>query len=435
MLTREENALISQTGPGTPMGNLMRRFWLPALLSSELPEPDCPPMRVRLLSEDLVAFRATDGRVGLLGAHCPHRGASLFFGRNEEHGLRCVYHGWKYDVTGQCVDMPSEPPESTFKDRIRATAYPCVERAGVVWTYMGPPERRGPPPDFEWACVPESHIAVNKAIASCNYLQAMEGNFDSSHISYLHRRLSDLKPGSDPADPGRPALSFNARDRAPQYTVVETDYGLMLAARRNAGEDSYYWRVSQWLLPVFDMIGHDPGSMPMSGHALVPMDDEHVWFWSIRWEGYRPLTDAERREHGEEARVPVLPGSFWPRANASNDYLLDRAAQRTESFTGIPGIGNQDLAMTESMGGIVDRTQEHLGSSDAAIIQVRQALLRAARELEQGLEPAAASRPAVFHIRPTSIVLPRDEPFEDNDRVRDLVHARSRTSTGGRHDG
>jgi hypothetical protein len=198
----------------------------------------------------------------------------------------------------------------------------------------------------------------------------------------------------------------------------------MLGARRNAGDDGYYWRISQWLMPVFDMIGHDPGSMPMSAHAAVPMDDEHVWFWAIRWEGDRPLTEAEVREYsGEEARVPLVPGKFWPRANAENDYLIDRRAQRTESMTGIPGIGNQDLAMTESMGGMVDRTQEHLASSDAAIIQVRQDLLKAARDLQQGIEPAAAQRPEVYHVRPTAVVLPREAPLAGNDRVRELVLA------------
>ncbi len=427
MLSREENELISRTGSGTAMGELFRRFWMPALLTSELPEPESVPVRVRLLSEDLVAFRDSNGRVGLLGAHCPHRGASLFFGRNEEAGLRCVYHGWKYDITGQCVDMPSEPPESTFKDRIRTISYPCVERAGVVWTYMGPADLQPAPPDFEWARVPESHVVVNKAIASCNYLQAMEGNFDSSHISFLHRRLIDFKQTGLPNGAGHAArlgYTFNVRDRAPQYTVVETDYGLMLGARRNAGDDGYYWRISQWLMPVFDMIGHDPGAMPMSAHAAVPMDDEHVWFWAIRWEGDRPLTEAERIEYsGEEARVPVLPGGFWPRANASNDYLIDRMAQRTESMTGIPGIGTQDLAMTESMGAIVDRTQEHLASSDAAIIRVRQALLDAARDLQRGVEPAPAQRPEVFHIRPTSVVLPRETPLAGNERVQQLVLA------------
>jgi phthalate 4,5-dioxygenase len=193
MLSKEDNELLTHTGPGTPMGELFRRFWLPALLSSELPEPDCPPIRLRLLSEDLIAFRDTEGRVGLLGQHCPHRGASLFFGRNEESGLRCVYHGWKFDVDGACVDMPNEPPESNFKSKVHATAYPCIERAGVIWTYMGPPDRQPEPPQLEWARVPETHVVMSKYIASCNYMQAMEGDIDSAHVSFLHKRLDALR--------------------------------------------------------------------------------------------------------------------------------------------------------------------------------------------------------------------------------------------------
>jgi phenylpropionate dioxygenase-like ring-hydroxylating dioxygenase large terminal subunit len=425
MLSREDNELITRTGPDTPMGELMRRFWLPALLSSELAEADGPPVRLRLLGEDLIAFRDSSGRVGLLAEHCPHRGASLFFGRNEEHGLRCVYHGWKFDRSGACVDQPNEPPDSTFKQRIRATAYPCVERAGVVWAYLGPDPASGPP-ELEWARVPERQVVVNKAIASCNYLQAMEGNFDSSHISFLHRSLPEMRPPAGTVDPVRPGSTFNLGDRAPRYTVVERDYGLMLAARRDAGDDRYYWRISQWLMPCFDMIGHDPGAMAMSAHAAVPMDDEHAWFWAIRWEGDRSMTDEERaRWSGEEARVPVIPGTFWPRANRANDYLLDRAVQRTRTFTGIPGIGTQDLAMTESMGPIVDHTAEHLGSSDLAIIRVRQALLQAARDLQRGIDPYAAHHPEVFHIRPTSAVLPRTVAFDQDDGVRQATLARA----------
>jgi hypothetical protein len=271
--------------------------------------------------------------------------------------------------------------------------------------------------------VPLSHVVINKAIASCNYLQAMEGNFDSSHISFLHSRLRTAAPGVDPV---RPGATFNQRDRSPQYTVVEKDYGLMVGARRNAGDDAYYWRISQWLMPIYDMIGHDPGAMAMSAHAVVPMDDEQVWFWAVRWEGDRPMTDEERAQwSGEEARVPVLPGTFWPKANKDNDYLIDREAQRTRSFTGIPGIGNQDLAMTEGMGAIVDRTKEHLGTSDLAIIRTRQALLKAARDLQNGIEPYPAQRPEVYHIRPTSAVLPRDVPFDQDERVRQGTLARA----------
>src|SRR5215204_3073496 len=189
MLSQAENELLCRTGPGTPMGELFRRFWLPALLPSELPAPDSEPIRFRILSEDLIAFRDTNGKVGFLDQHCPHRGASLFFGRNEECGLRCVYHGWKFDAAGNCVDMPSEPAESTFKERIRQTAYPCAERGGVIWAYLGPAERQPALPELEWALLPEDQRFASKRLQECNWLQAMEGGIDSSHISFLHQNF------------------------------------------------------------------------------------------------------------------------------------------------------------------------------------------------------------------------------------------------------
>jgi len=323
--------------------------------------------------------------------------------------------------------MPNEPTESSFKTRVRATAYPCVERAGVIWAYMGPKEQMADPPELEWSRVPLSHVVANKAIASCNYLQAMEGNFDSSHVSFLHRRLPDFQNAANSrVDITNPGATFNATDRSPRYTVLERDYGLALAARRDARDSGYYWRISQWLIPIFDMIGHDPGAMAMSGHAVVPMDDEHTWFWAIRWEGDRPMSDEERtRWTGEEARVPVIPGTWWPRANRHNDYLLDREVQRNSTFTGIRGIGVQDLAMTEGMGPIMDRRKEHLGTADLAIIRVRQKLLQATRDLQNGVEPYAAQHADVYHIRPTSAVLPRDVLFDQDPKTRDAMLARA----------
>jgi len=423
MLSKEDNELLTRTGPGTPMGELFRRFWLPAILSSEVPEPDCSPIRVRLLGEDLIAFRDSSGKVGLVAQNCAHRGASLFFGRNEENGLRCVYHGWKFDVDGQCLDMPNEPAESNFKTRVRLTAYPCRERSGIVWAYMGPRDRMPEPPHLEWARVPENHVVASKYIASCNYVQAMEGDIDSSHVSFLHKRLEALRMSD------RDSLSMMAvlttQDRAPRFTVKDTDYGLMIGARRDAEDDRYYWRISQWLMPAFDMIGHDAG-VAMSGHALVPMDDEHVWFWAMRWEGDRPMTDEEYGSWSKDgARVAVRPGGWWPRATAENDYELDREAQRTRTFTGIPGIGEQDLAVTESMGPIVDRTREHLGTTDLAIIAARRRLIQAARDLQQGIEPYAASHPEVYHVRPTSAILPRDVAFDQANEVRQRIAARA----------
>jgi phenylpropionate dioxygenase-like ring-hydroxylating dioxygenase large terminal subunit len=201
MLSVEENALLTQTASGTPMGETMRRYWIPAVLSWEIPEPDCPPVRVQLLGEKLLAFRDTSGRIGLVDEFCPHRRASLWFGRNEVCGLRCVYHGWKFDVEGNCVDQMNEPEQ--FKDKIRLTAYPTVELGGVIWTYMGPPELQPPLPKFEWTQVPESHRVVTKVWQECNWLLALEGGIDTSHAPILHRtlRADSTLPGINFASP------------------------------------------------------------------------------------------------------------------------------------------------------------------------------------------------------------------------------------------
>ncbi len=371
MLSAEENALLTRTGPGTPMGELMRRYWIPALFSHQLPERDGPPRRVRVLSEDLVAFRATDGQVGLIAEHCPHRGASLYFGRNEEQGLRCVYHGWKFDLTGQCVDMPSEPPESTFKQRIRATAYPCVERGGVIWTYMGPTELRPGVPEWEWLRVPESHVYASRRWQESNWLQAVEGGLDLSHIAFLHRGdNTSIKRG------------YRPRSTAANYSMgsepTPTGAGLMMAAGSTAGRGP-----SHFMMPFYKIIGQAAPDAPIGAHAWVPIDDENCMLYSWEWHPARPLDDAEMaycREY-RSIHAETLPGSDRPVLNARNDYLIDRALQRSgASFTGIKGVGIQDSAMQESMGAIQDRTQEHLGTSDILIIALRRYLLRLLKE-------------------------------------------------------
>jgi phenylpropionate dioxygenase-like ring-hydroxylating dioxygenase large terminal subunit len=239
MLTIQENEFICRTGPATPMGDLFRRFWVPALLADELPAPDCPPVRVRLLGEDLVAFKDSDGKIGLLDAHCPHRLADLFFGRNEECGLRCVYHGWKFDVNGDCVDMPNEPAESNFKHKVRTTAYPCQEWGGLIWAYMGPKDRQPELPQFEWARVPATHRHIGKIQVECNYLQAVEGDIDNSHVSFLHGLLNpnQLLTGSIRVIGDR---NVYAQDKAPRFSVKNTDYGIMIGARRNVDAERYH---------------------------------------------------------------------------------------------------------------------------------------------------------------------------------------------------
>ncbi|MBO0685022.1 MAG: Rieske 2Fe-2S domain-containing protein, partial [Candidatus Dormibacteraeota bacterium] len=220
------------------MGNLLRRYWVPILLEEELPEPDCPQVRVRILGEDLIAFRDTYDRFGLVGELCEHRAASLWFARCEEGGLRCAYHGWKYDVEGRCVDMPSEPPHSRFKEKIRLKAYPSRLHGGIVWAYLGPPETMPELPQMEWSILPPEHVFVSKRLQESNYLQAIEGGIDSSHVSFAHRY--DLE--GDPMHANTPGNAYLKADTHPKFEVAESDGGLVIGARRNADEDSYYWR-------------------------------------------------------------------------------------------------------------------------------------------------------------------------------------------------
>jgi phthalate 4,5-dioxygenase len=405
MLSREENELLTRVGPGTPMGALFRRFWLPAMMASELPGPDCPPVRLRLLGEDLVAFRDSSGRVGVLGALCAHRCAPLFFGRNEANGLRCVYHGWKYDVTGQCVDMPNEPPESNFKHKVQQRAYPVREAGQVLWVYMGPPDRVPPLPDLEWLHLPPEHVYVHKRLQECNYLQNLEGELDSSHVSFLHARWDGY---FGPA--GHPLFG----DTAPRFQVLETDYGLLIGARRDAEDDSYYWRITQFLLPSYTIIPPRPGAF-LDFTAAIPVDDENMIGLTIGWRPDRPLDGEDRAkiESWDWVYPEVEPGSFRTVRNQANDYQLDREMQRTVSFTGIKGLRDQDAAVQEGMGAICDRTQEHLGSADAGVIQARRLLLRLVRELQQGQEPHAAEHGELYGVRAVQIILKRGVPFQE----------------------
>ena len=304
MLRKEQNDLVTQTGPGTPMGQLFRSYWTPVLLAEELPENDLAPVRVKLLSERLVAFRDSSGRYGLIDEFCPHRGASLWFGRNEECGLRCPYHGWKFDVTGQCIEVPSEPEESGFAKRIKLKSYPLVEQGGVLWTYMGPTERTPPLPQWEFSLVPAPQRFVSKRLQECNWLQAMEGGIDSSHVSWLHR----ANVVSDPLFRGAKGNEYNMGDMKPVFEVVESDGGLYIGARRNAGDDGYYWRITQYVLPSFTMIA-PRGGHTVHGHFWIPIDDENCWAWSYDYRPDRAITDAERAAmiDGKGVHVKICP--------------------------------------------------------------------------------------------------------------------------------
>jgi phenylpropionate dioxygenase-like ring-hydroxylating dioxygenase large terminal subunit len=414
MLRKDQNDLVTQTAPGTPMGRLFRSYWIPAMLPEELPENDCPPVRVKLLSERLIAFRDTDGRLGLMDEFCAHRGISLWFGRNEECGLRCPYHGWKYDVTGQCIDMPSEPEQSNFASKVKLQSYPLVERGGVLWTYMGPPEKQPPLPEYEFATVPASQSFMSKRLQECNWLQSLEGGIDSSHVSFLHR--SDLN--SDPLFRGAHGNKYNLADTRPVFEVVESAGGLFIGARRNAETGHYYWRITQWVMPSFTVIP-PRGDHSIHGHFWIPIDDENCWTWSFDYHPTRSLKDEEvaAMRAGKGIHAKVEPGTYRPLANQDNDYLMDRAAQRAgKTYSGIEGFAMQDQSLQESMGPIVDRTKETLVSTDSGIIMCRQRLMRAAKALaEQGIDPPGID---LEHqkVRSAAVVLPPDQPFKDGAR-------------------
>jgi nitrite reductase/ring-hydroxylating ferredoxin subunit len=409
-LTHEQNEQLIRTGPGTLMGDLFRRYWVPALLAEEIAEPDGPPVRVQLLGEKLVCFRDSAGRIGLLDEFCAHRGVSLWFGRNEECGLRCPYHGWKYDVNGQCVDLPSEAEESGMRLRIRLKSYPCIERGGVIWAYMGPTALMPEPPALEWVQVAPERRFVSKRLQECNYLQAVEGGIDSSHVSFLHSGALQR----DPLFVGSRANEYNLRDRMPHFEVVEFGGGLLIGARRRADNDRWYWRITPFIMPWHTLIPPRAGH-PIGGHAWVPIDDESCWAWSINYHPGRALTAAEVRamKEGKGIHVKYVPGTYVPLANKRNDYLMDRSTQKSgANYSGIEGIAMQDASLQESMGPIQDRTRENLCSTDNGIIMTRRLLLKAAKDNRDG-KPLPGLAAASQRVRSCAVELPRDVRFRD----------------------
>jgi phenylpropionate dioxygenase-like ring-hydroxylating dioxygenase large terminal subunit len=411
MLRKEVNDLLTQTSADTPMGEMFRQYWIPALLARELPEDDCAPVRVKLLGERLIAFRDSKGRYGLMDEFCAHRGVSLWFGRNEEGGLRCPYHGWKYDYTGQCVDVPSEPEESGFASKIKLRAYPLVKVGDILWTHMGDKENRPPLPAWEFCNVPDDQTYTSKRWQECNWLQAMEGGIDSSHVSFLHS--GSLK--SDPLFKGAKGNQYNQQDKKPVFEVVDAEGGLFIGARRNAEDGQYYWRITPWVMPSFTMVP-PRGDHPMHGHFWVPIDDENCWAWSFDYHPTRPLTQEERQAmiDGYGVHNQYVPGTFRPLQNKDNDYLMDRDAQRRgETYSGVWGIAMQDASLQESMGPIVDRTKENLVSTDNGIIMARHRLRKAALALRDKAVVPPGIDPEHQKVRSVAAVLPADAPFKE----------------------
>lgn len=403
--------ILVRTGPDTVMGKYLRRYWVPALLESELPEAGCPPVRVKIMSEELIGFRDENNRIALIQEWCPHRGASLFFGRNEGEGLRCSFHGWMYDVSGQCIDMPSEPEQSRFRERISVISYPCEVRGGIIWAYMGPKGQQPPLPELEWSLLPETHRYCSMRIQESNYLQALEGGIDSSHVSFLHR--DDLE--KEPLFMQAKGNQYLRADTHPKFEVVESPGGLLIGARREAEEGYYYWRITQFVLPWFTLIPPF-GDHAMGGHAWVPIDDEHCLVWSINFHPYRPLTDHEIEgiKSGSGIHAALISGTYCTVANKQNDYLVDRKAQSEKlSYSGIFGVGMQDSAMQESIGPIQNRSREHLGTSDVGIVMARRRLAKAALALHDENQKPPALEGVSQKVRAASLLLPKGQSFAE----------------------
>ncbi|MFM1813665.1 MAG: hypothetical protein RLZ98_360 [Pseudomonadota bacterium] len=408
MLSREDNDLLCRVGPGTPMGRLMRRYWIPVLFTSQLEKPDCPPVRVKILGENLVAFRDTEGRVGLIDEACPHRTASMFFGRNEEGGLRCVYHGIKFDVAGNCTDIPCLPPDteparlSAIKQQMRIKSYPCIERGDLVWAYMGPAELKPEFPDLEWVGVPKANRFVTRHIQQCNWLQGLDGGFDSSHLTFLHSGQVDLRRGN---------TDQHRRIVPSYYEVLPMDFGFVCAGGRDIGGGNITWHADVMLMPFHKIIP----SVPRGAHVWAPIDDENTMLYSINFKTEGPLTaeEMEREYEWRGIHTENLPGSDYAIQGKHNDYLIDRELQASgRSFTGIRGLGAQDCGMQESMGAIADRTKEHLLVCDAAVVKIRRLLLQTVRDHEAGKPPPGLD-PQSYRVRSLRFEAPSSVAFAD----------------------
>jgi phthalate 4,5-dioxygenase oxygenase subunit len=386
MLTPEQNQLLCRVEGDAPMGGIMRRHWLPVCMSEEAAERDGAPVKARLLGEDLVVFRDSGGRLGVLGEHCLHRRASLVFGRNEECGLRCLYHGWKFDVEGNVVDMPSEAPGAAQRLGKKAKAYPVRESGGFVWIWMGPKDggREFKPP--AWAPQPGIRYAIVKIRAECNWAQVLEGSIDSAHSSSLHSTNMPAAEveGSTATDSTwlRPST-----DKAPRLQFEATPYGFRYAAIRKPMRDPethQYVRTTLFIAPFTVLI--PPNNQYNLAQMLVPIDDVNTMFYWIAWHpdpAKGIAQEAWRRFCAAEIGVDLYP-DYRKKRNLANRYLQDREAMRRGDWTGITGIPAQDMAMWESMGPITERAQDHFGASDLAVAQFRRMMVAAAKNFQEG---------------------------------------------------
>lgn len=397
-MTPQQNDLLCRVEGDAPMGKVMRRHWMPVCMSEEVAEPDCTPRRARLLGEDMVVFRDTEGRIGVLDERCPHRRASLVFGRNEECGLRCLYHGWKFDVNGRAMDMSSEPQDAKLRASMRTRAYPAQEAGGFVWAWMGDPENPAPFDPPVWTKAPDDKIAIVKMHAACNWAQVLEGSIDSAHSSSLHS--SNMPTATDVASSTATDSQWlrPSADKSPRLEVERTPYGFRYAAIRKPIHDADkqdYVRTTLFAAPFTVMI--PPTDRYRLIQMLVPIDDVNCMFYWIAWHETRGIsTEAWRSFCDATPGIDIDPVTFRKFRNAENDYQQDRAAMKAGDFTGIRGIPTQDMAMWESMGAIADRSDDKLGSSDRAIFEFRKIMLAQAKNADEAPAPKSYRNSDLF---------------------------------------
>jgi len=415
MITQEENDLLTRVGRGTPAGELLRRYWQPVALAEELPAGGAP-LTVRILGEDLVLFRDDKNRPGLLGIHCSHRGTNLSYGRVEDGGLRCLYHGWLYDIDGRCLEQPGESGCGEHRDAIRHPSYPCEEKGGAIFTYMG--SGAAPLlPNYEFLTVPSDRRYVNKIFHECNYQQANEGNIDPVHLSYLHRffevpqnRYTGVRNTEDSH------YSLVARDVAPTIDVELTDFGVRIYTTRKQPSDNVYLRVSYFILPNLSAFPGQTGGEGYSVNWHVPIDDAHHWKYTFVFSRDAALDkgmiERARSEVGTDYKLV---------RNRANRFMQDREQMKNKTYSGM-GYGFQahDLFATSSQGEIQDRTQEHVVSSDKAIIAARKLMVKAIRDMQDGGEPPHVVRDPEKnrfpHLQVISDLIPGDTDIKQHAR-------------------
>lgn len=427
MLSHEDNETLVRVGPGTTMGGLMRNYWLPIFASADL-EKNAQPQTVKILDETMIIFRDSEGSVGLVDPVCPHRGAPMIYGRNEDCGLRCVYHGWKFNTKGDVVDMPAEPVRSRLKEKVKIKSYPCVERNGVVWTYMGPEDanNRPPLPNFEWNMVPDENVVITFRVQECNWLQALEGEIDSAHAAILHGRIDDG---------GSINQWVQARDLRPTFECIRQDFGMSIAARRELDDKTLYWRVNQFVMPFYSMVPPQANEFyELSGHAWVPIDDETTLCVTFSYRPNEPLHPKSRlvftegfhgRETGHHSNPghddqgPEVPyGRYISKYRRETGYMFDYDSQKTKWFSGLPGLWVQDAACQSGVARVCDRTKENLCTSDTGIAMTRRMLLEVAGAYaETGKLPDRYADPDLYKVRALSLKLPVETPWADSGNV------------------